>query len=59
MRARQAADVVETTVPLPVPDQREAGPYAHTARRFTAAGATLEGPKARPVAAGAVLFLVA
>jgi hypothetical protein len=58
VRARQAADVVEVTVRAPIPDQREAGTFAHAARRLAAARAMLGSSESRPVAAGALLAFV-
>jgi len=56
--ARQAADVVEAAVAVPIPYEREAGSLASAACRLAAPCAMLGGPKARAVAAGALLALV-
>ena len=50
--------MVEAPVGVPVLNQRGAGALADAPSGFSAPGAILAGPEARPVAAGALLALV-
>ncbi len=55
---QEAADMVEAPVGAPVVNQRGTGPLADAPGGLPAPGAMLAGPKARPVAAGALLAFV-